>query len=423
MMKPDQFNHCFQKLIGLYSCFTHFSGSIRAHNHPPCFRRDSHPHRYNLGVAHSEQAQSDEAIIAYNVAIRLNPRCAEAWNNLGVLFKERGNYDKAIQHYQAALTANPLFSQTLNNLCVVFTIIGDLDAANAYCQRAIETNPTFSEAYNNLGVLHRDEGRIAEAIASYGRCLELDPASKNAAQNRLLALNYSHEADAASVGAAHREWGEAAMRSLLAAAATTGAALAHSMGTNQNQEPEVDQDCYFSAPLSAARPLRVGFVSPDFFTHSVSYFIEAPLRFLRDHRVALADRRVLVGAADADDEEDDDDQLEVGDGVDNFDDERSAGSFGGVSTGASAGASAAVSAACSAASCANTSAGASADDASVGFHLVCYSNVAREDAKTAQLRALPHAWRSILGMSARAAADMIRADRIDVLVELTGAHF
>ncbi len=385
--------------------------------------RDSHPHRYNLGVAHSEQAQSDEAIIAYNVAIRLNQRCAEAWNNLGVLFKERGNYDKAIQHYQAALTANPLFAQTLNNLCVVYTIIGDLDAANAYCQRAIETNPTFSEAYNNLGVLHRDEGRIAEAIASYGRCLELDPASKNAAQNRLLALNYSHEVDAASVGAAHREWGEAVMRSLPPAAATTAAASVHSMRTNENQEPEEDQDCYFSAPLSAARPLRVGFVSPDFFTHSVSYFIEAPLRYLRDHRVALADRRVRVGAADADEEEDDDDndngEFEVGDGVNIDDDERTASSFGGARTVSSAGSSAAS----SAASNANTSAGISADDASVGFHLVCYSNVAREDAKTAQLRALPHAWRSILGMSARAAADLIRADRIDVLVELTGAHF
>jgi protein O-GlcNAc transferase len=30
-------------------------------------------------------------------------------------------------------------------------------------------------------------------------------------------------------------------------------------------------------PKDLERPLVIGYVSPDFFTHSVSYFIEAPL--------------------------------------------------------------------------------------------------------------------------------------------------
>ena len=55
--------------------------------------------------------------------------------------------------------------------------------------RAIKTNPHYAEALNNLGVLYRDEGRIEEAIQSYAECLRIDPLSKNAGQNRLLALN------------------------------------------------------------------------------------------------------------------------------------------------------------------------------------------------------------------------------------------
>ncbi len=66
----------------------------------------------------------------------------------------------------------------------------------------------LSPSYNNLGVLYRDEGRITEAIQHYEQCLKLDPTSKNAGQNRLLALNYAVGLDVATVSAAHCDWGQ-----------------------------------------------------------------------------------------------------------------------------------------------------------------------------------------------------------------------
>ena len=75
--------------------------------------------------------------------------------------------------------------------------------------RAIKTNPHYAEALNNLGVLYRDEGRIEEAIHSYAECLRIDPLSKNAGQNRLLALNSLTRLDAtvraAMAGAGNKE--------------------------------------------------------------------------------------------------------------------------------------------------------------------------------------------------------------------------
>jgi protein O-GlcNAc transferase len=35
-------------------------------------------------------------------------------------------------------------------------------------------------------------------------------------------------------------------------------------------------------PKDPDRPLVIGYVSPDYFTHSVSYFIEAPLSYHDD---------------------------------------------------------------------------------------------------------------------------------------------
>lgn len=50
----------------------------------------------------------------------------------------------------------------------------------------------------------------------------------------------------------------------------------------------------------------------------------------------------------------------------------------------------------------------------------CYANMARDDVVTARLRQHADHWRSIAGMSDENAAALIRADRIDVLVDLAG---
>jgi predicted O-linked N-acetylglucosamine transferase (SPINDLY family) len=54
------------------------------------------------------------------------------------------------------------------------------------------------------------------------------------------------------------------------------------------------------------------------------------------------------------------------------------------------------------------------------FEVYCYSDVARPDETTARLRGYGHAWRDTAGLSDGQLADLVRQDRIDVLVELTG---
>lgn len=50
----------------------------------------------------------------------------------------------------------------------------------------------------------------------------------------------------------------------------------------------------------------------------------------------------------------------------------------------------------------------------------CYSDVTQPDATTARFRCCAHAWRDTARLPHAALADLIRADRIDVLVDLTG---
>lgn len=272
---------------------------------------------YNLGVAYGEMLKFDMAIVFYELAFHFNSQCAEACNNLGVIYKDRENLDKAVECYQMALSIKPSFSQSLNNLGVVFTVQGKMDAAASMIEKAIIANPTYAEAYNNLGVLYRDAGEISRSIEAYEQCLKIDPDSRNAGQNRLLAMNYINEGDDDKLYEAHRDWGQRFMR-------------LYSQYTSWDN------------PKDPERPLVVGYVSPDFFTHSVSYFIEAPL----------------------------------------------------------------------------------AHHDSMSFKVIIYSAVVKADAKTLRFREKVikkgGMWRDIYGIDEKKVAQMVREDKVDIFVELTG---
>ena len=100
-------------------------------------------------------------------------------------------------------------------------------------------------------------GSIPEALVSYDNCLKLDVNNRNAGQNKLLALNYIHGGEEQMVCDAHMQWGREFQQ----------------LFTPLPQLPPSDQDA-----ADSTEPLIVAYISPDLFTHSVSYFAEAPLR-------------------------------------------------------------------------------------------------------------------------------------------------
>ena len=53
-----------------------------------------------------------------------------------------------------------------------------------------------------------------------------------------------------------------------------------------------------------------------------------------------------------------------------------------------------------------------------GFEIFCYAEVARPDALTDRLRGYADVWRNIAGLSDPQVADLVRSDRIDILVDL-----
>ncbi len=137
----------------------------------------------NLGNALGDVGRLDEAIAAYHRAIALAPGFAEAHTHLGVALFEVGRGDEAIAAHRRAIALEPDRVQAHYNLGCVLAHEGKLDEAIASLQRAIAVAPDLADAYNNLGVVFHKTGRWDEAIAAYRRVIELRPDHAKAHNN------------------------------------------------------------------------------------------------------------------------------------------------------------------------------------------------------------------------------------------------
>jgi len=129
----------------------------------------------NLGLALQDLGELEEAEASYHKALALKPDYAEAHNNLGNALKDLGKLEDAVASYQKALDIRPDYAEAHFNVGNLFQELGKLDdAANGY-RRALAINPDYAEANSNLGNALHDLGKPEEAVASYRKALALKP--------------------------------------------------------------------------------------------------------------------------------------------------------------------------------------------------------------------------------------------------------
>lgn len=151
----------------------------------------------NLGLMLASQGWPNEAIFHYECALSLNPEDATAHYNLGNMFKAQGRLDEAITQYERALSLNPDDARSHNNIGLVLASQGRLDEATSHYQRALSLNPDAANAHNNLGNVLKAQGRLDEAIAQYECALSLNPGDSMTHNNLGNALRAKNRIDRA----------------------------------------------------------------------------------------------------------------------------------------------------------------------------------------------------------------------------------
>jgi tetratricopeptide (TPR) repeat protein len=118
----------------------------------------------NLGGAYILQGKHDRAIPVLEVATRLEPDNAMAWNNLAAAylgklpFATQERQDRAILAYERALAVDPRAPNVHYNLGLIYMERKDVLRASAHFYSALETDPNDRDAQYWLDRIRRGEG-------------------------------------------------------------------------------------------------------------------------------------------------------------------------------------------------------------------------------------------------------------------------
>jgi predicted O-linked N-acetylglucosamine transferase (SPINDLY family) len=132
----------------------------------------------SLGNVLLNSGKLDTALVHYKRAMKIKPDNAIVQNNIGNVFKAKKDNEKAIQHYEKAIDVDPAYVQAHNNRGVLLQETGDLQKAIECYRQALQFDPTFAEAHYNLAVTLqgiKQEDREDEVLEHFARAVELKP--------------------------------------------------------------------------------------------------------------------------------------------------------------------------------------------------------------------------------------------------------
>jgi tetratricopeptide (TPR) repeat protein len=103
---------------------------------------------------------------SFELAARISPEFAPAWNNLGIAEARLGRTEEAMAHYRRAIEADPGFSSPYTNLGGLYLRVGNPELAVEQLSQATRLDPEnpylhFSRAQALIEVGRLDDGRRA----------------------------------------------------------------------------------------------------------------------------------------------------------------------------------------------------------------------------------------------------------------------
>ena len=130
-------------------------------------------YHYRLGNDLVEKGKLDDAAASYLRALAINPNSPETINSLGVLLYKAGRLEQSFVCYRKSISLKPKFAEAHNNYGLALRAMGHTDEAIASFERSIHFNPCLAAGHSNLGGSLLSRGDIQGAVSSLRRAIEL----------------------------------------------------------------------------------------------------------------------------------------------------------------------------------------------------------------------------------------------------------
>jgi predicted O-linked N-acetylglucosamine transferase (SPINDLY family) len=209
----------------------------------------------NLGNVLIARAKWAEAAPMLERVVRNVPGNANGWVNYGHALKGLRRWDEARAAYERGLALRPDDPAALLGIGDCLFQLKQPAASVPYYERSLAGMPFNADTHEHLGVALQAIGRLDESAAACRRALEIEPDRARVQSGLIFVLDLKEGAEA-EARAEQKRWNE-----LFGRPAERGTVVHRNV-----PDPE--------------RPLRVGYVSADFWNHSVAF---AMLPILRSH--------------------------------------------------------------------------------------------------------------------------------------------
>jgi predicted O-linked N-acetylglucosamine transferase (SPINDLY family) len=201
------------------------------------------------GDAREDAGQLREAEALFREAIGKAPGHARAHLNLGIVLTALRDDDEAIASYERVLAIDPRHPFGNYNYARLMVLRGDRARATALVAEALRAKPEFPQALELSHHILRAEGFADEALALLRQIVERDPTGWLHRSFELMMMNLVGDVGADELFRRHVEFGRAL-----------------------EQEVPVRFDRHRERG-DPERRLRVGYLSCDFQTHPVAFFL------------------------------------------------------------------------------------------------------------------------------------------------------
>ncbi|MDO8788407.1 MAG: tetratricopeptide repeat protein, partial [Sulfuritalea sp.] len=200
-------------------------------------------------IQHHQSGRLTQAQAICQQIVQAKPSHSEALHLLGLIYHCQGNSDVAVGLIRRAIKAKPSEAMYYFNLGHMRQDMGQLDEASTNYRRALLLKPDDADTYCNLATVLLIQGQVDEAVVNFRKALLLKP-DDAAAYSRLLFAQNLGTCPPAEAFSAHQRYAERFEAPL----------KPFWQPHPNNRDPE--------------RRLKVGYVSGDFCSHVVAYFLE-----------------------------------------------------------------------------------------------------------------------------------------------------
>jgi predicted O-linked N-acetylglucosamine transferase (SPINDLY family) len=336
----------------------------------------------NLGAAHEALGQLPEALACFQQFLALQPGAPEAHGGVGNILRKMGKLQEALPYLQQALRLHPDFPEAHNNLGNALLELHRFAEALTHYRHAIRLRPDFPDPWNNAGSVLVNLGQPAEAVAHFREALRRKPDYAEAFNNLANVFKDQWQLDEA----------EDHYREALRLRPTYVEALYY-LALTLELQGRVAEAVACHRRVLALQPDNARYHSG--LLLPLAYLAETtPQALFQEHR-HWAERHaapLTAAAAPPANDRSPERLLRVGYVSPDLREHPVAYFLEPIL--------------------------AHLDRAR--FHVTCYAGVHRPDAVTQRLRGLADAWRDVATLPDDAVAERVRADGIDILVDLAG---